>query len=944
MRSLQNGDSDFALAGGVSITVPVKSGYLYQEGAMLSDDGRTRAFDVDARGTVFSDGAGLVVLRRLDDALRDGDTIWGVIRGVAINNDGGGKASFTAPSVEGQATVIARAHADAGVDPRTISYVEAHGTATPLGDPIELQALTHAFRSRTGDLGFCGVGSIKSNFGHTVIAAGVAGVIKTALALSHEEIPPTLFYRAPNPKIDFAGSPFRVVAALTPWPRGDAPRRAGVSSFGVGGTNAHVVLEEAPPPPSPAPHRAKQLLMLSARTGNALDAATRALADHLERHAGDQSLADVSFTLHAGRRAFRHRRALVCETAADAVTQLREAAGRQATRAAPTTPPSVAFLFPGQGAQYVGMGRALYADEPVFREELDRCAQVLLPHLGLDLRSIMHPVGGDAVSAAATLRETRYTQPALFTIEYALAKLWESWGVLPRAMIGHSIGEFVCAVLAGVLALEDALALVATRGRLMQPLPEGSMLSVREPAEKLRERLHDAELAIASENGPALCVVAGPTAKIDALARRLEADGIVCKGLHTSHAFHSPMMDPVIEPFAAVVSRMALSPPRIPFVSTVTGTWIKAEQATDPMYWARHLRETVRFAEGVRALWAEKDMLLLEVGPRTTLATLARQQVTDRAAQVAISSLGDEPEAEWTSLLKAAAQLWTNGVTLDRARLHEGKRRRVPLPTYPFERQRFWIDRAHAVTPPVQLTQAEPALQGPRATQASPTTEDIMERPPQPSSSRTARLVAELRELLEDVSGVEIGENDNATTFVELGLDSLFLTQVALRVSKAFGIKLTFRQLLEDLPNLERLGAHVDAQLPPEAAPAPPTDSAHAPPSSVFAAPAVLAQTIPSGAATGTLKDVIDQQLRIMAQQLAALTGSPQQAHVAPAPALQAPVSTSVPASTPGPVPTSASAPASTRAPDPLAESHAKYDVRRLSARSRASIRTRTTR
>jgi len=931
VRSLQSGDCDLALAGGVSITVPVKSGYLYQEGAMLSDDGCTRTFDADARGTVFSDGAGLVVLRRLDDAVRDGDTIWAVIRGVAINNDGGGKASFTAPSIEGQATVVARAHADAGIDPRTIGYVEAHGTATPLGDPIEVEALTRAFRSRTSDVGFCGIGSIKSNFGHSVIAAGVAGVIKTALAFTHEQIPATLFYKAANPKIDFAASPFRVISELTPWPRSETPRRAGVSSFGVGGTNAHAVLEEAPRPVPSRPSRAKQLLLVSARSAGALDAAKRALADHLAKSGEPQSLADVAFTLHVGRRAFRHRSAFVCDTATGVVAQLRESAARPSTRATLTTPPSVVFLFPGQGAQYVGMGRALYEDEPVFREALDECAELLRPHLELDLRTVMHPTNGDAAASAAALRETRFTQPALFAIEYALAKLWESWGVKPSAMIGHSVGEFVCAVLAGVMTLEDALVLVAARGRLMQALPDGSMLSVREPAATVRERLKDTDLAIASDNGPSLCVVAGPTPQIDALTRRLEAEGVVCKPLHTSHAFHSPMMDPAIEPFAELTRKVTLSPPRVPFVSTVSGTWITVEQARDPMYWARHLRETVRFADGVRTLWAEKEVLLLEVGPRTTLATLARQQVSDRATQVAVSSLTDDPAAEWASLLNAAGQLWMNGVVLDGARIH-GPRRRVPLPTYPFERQRFWIERNSAATSPVlaplpvvqptTTTHASPAS-------ASPPTEEIMESTQQLSASRTARLTGELRRLLEDTSGVEIGDGDDGTSFVELGLDSLLLTQVALRVSKSYGVKLTFRQLIEEFATLERLARELDVRLPAEAAPAPaaapvvPTTSA-APTAPAATAPIAFAPLAASSATAGTLQYVIDQQLRIMAQQLAALGAAPQGMPVA-----AAPPATTAPAATVAAVAPRRPEPAAAAAADPLAEAHTKYDVKK---------------
>ncbi|MCL2450880.1 MAG: type I polyketide synthase, partial [Polyangiaceae bacterium] len=693
VRALRAGDCDMALAGGVSVTVPVKSGYLHQEGGMLSNDGHTRSFDADAQGTVFSDGAGFVVLRRLDDALRDGDDIRAVIRGVAVNNDGAAKASFTAPSIEGQAAVIARAHADAGVEARSIGYVEAHGTATPLGDPIEVEALTRAFRAQTTDERFCALGSIKSNLGHTVIAAGVAGVIKVVLALGREAVPPSLHYRAPNPKIDFAASPFYVNAQLVPWPRGSSPRRAGVSSFGVGGTNAHAVLEEGPPAPPVDAGRARQVLLVSARTATAADASASALAAYLERHP-EVSLADVAHTLHTGRRAFPHRRWVVAENTAEAALRLHT--GRAAAPPVDGREPFVVFMFPGQGAQYVGMGRSIYRDEPVFRDAIDACAELLRGPLERDLRALLFPADADSEKdeAAASLVDTRYTQPALFVIGYALARLWESWGVRPSAMVGHSIGEFVCAVLSGVMSLEDAIGLVGARGRLMSGMPRGGMLSVRAAARDVAPRL-GAETAIASDNGPSLCVVAGPHDALDAVKAALEADGIACKPLFTSHAFHSPMMDAVVEPFTRLVERVSLSAPRTPFVSTKTGTWITPEQARDPGYWGRHLRETVRFSDAVATLWKQPGATLVEVGPRATLATLARQQMSDRTRQVAVPSMGDRDATEWETLLSAVGALWAAGVSLDARAFWAGqKRRRVPLPTYPFERQRFWVDPA----------------------------------------------------------------------------------------------------------------------------------------------------------------------------------------------------------------------------------------------------------
>ena len=873
VRSLRAGECDLALAGGVSITVPVRSGYLYQEGGMLSNDGHTRSFDAAAQGTVFSDGAGLVVLRRLEDALRDGDAIYAIVRGVALNNDGASKASFTAPSVDGQATVVAMAQADGGVDARAVSYVEAHGTATPLGDPIEVEALTRAFRAHTSDTGFCALGSIKSNLGHTVIAAGVAGVIKTALSLAREVIPPTIHFRSPNPKIDFARSPFFVTNQLRPWPRSQAPRIAGVSSFGVGGTNAHAVLEEAPAEAASDPSRPCQLLTVSARSATALETASRALGERLAQ-SPDGSLADVAFTLQTGRRHFGHRRAVVARDAREAADLLRDNAKRSPSHAADAQEPAVAFMFPGQGAQYVGMGRALYRDSSLFHHAIDQCAEALADVVGLDLRSVLFPGPGEDDLAAASLRETRFTQPALFAVGYALARLWESWGVTPAAMVGHSIGEFVCAVLAGVMSLEDALRLVGARGRLMFDQPAGAMLSVRAPARVVAPRLGP-DVTIASDNGPSLCVVAGPTAAVAELQSRLEGEGIVCKPLHTSHAFHSPMMDSVVEPFTQLVARIPLSEPRIRFVSTLTGTWITPEQARDPVYWGRHLRETVRFADAAATLWKEPGMLLLEVGPRGTLATLARQQVTDRVRQVAVASLSDSAETEWTSLLSAAGQLWCAGVRIDWAAFWRGqRRRRVPLPTYPFERQRFWIDPAR---PPAVATGVAATV---------PPQETVMV--PSPDTSRVARLADELRQVFEDASGIEIGDGDLDTSYLELGLDSLFLTQVALAVQKKTTVKVTFRQLLEDMPTIRALAEHIGRQLPAEAAPAvaqvaaaanaPPAASV---PTSPAASPAPVSAPMSAGApvapaaSSGTLQWVIEQQLQLMSKQLAALQGAP---------------------------------------------------------------------
>ncbi|HWN41216.1 MAG TPA: SDR family oxidoreductase [Thermoanaerobaculia bacterium] len=664
-QSLMNGDCDAALAGGVTLRLPQRSGYVHVEEGILSPDGHCRAFDAEARGTVPGSGVGVVVLKRLSDAVRDGDEIRAVIRGWALNNDGGGKAGYTAPLTEGQAGVIQEALALAEVDPATVSYVEAHGTGTRLGDPIEVAALRRAFEGAEA----CLLGSVKTNIGHLDCAAGVAGLIKTVLALEHREIPPTLHFKQPSPEIDFG--PFRVVDRLTEW-RSEGPRRAGVSSFGIGGTNAHVVLEEAPHPPAPSPGPPSTpspgegetcLLVLSAKTPSALETVTENLARHLEVHP-ELDLRDVAFTLQTGRQPLDVRRA--------AVVRDRKDLSWMTAQPEPGFVP-VAFLFPGQGAQHDRMAAELYGRWPVFRREMDRCAGILK----MDL-------------FAGDILQTEIAQPALFAVEYALARLWMDWGVQPEAMLGHSVGEFVAACLAGVFSLEDALALVAERGRLVQATPPGAMLSVPLGEEALAEWL-DGELSLAAVNGPDLCAVSGPFDAIERLEQRLPAS----RRLHTSHAFHSALVEPAVAPFRERVAKVERRPPQIPFLSNVTGTWITAEEATDPDYWARHLRQPVRFAPAVAALLAEPRRLLLEVGPGTTLTTLVRRGGEARDRIVPSLPHPQDAETDTQAILGAAGRLWLAGVPLVAAE----PGRKVALPTYPFEGERYWIERGAAPKP-----------------------------------------------------------------------------------------------------------------------------------------------------------------------------------------------------------------------------------------------------
>ncbi|MEV4135108.1 SDR family NAD(P)-dependent oxidoreductase [Dactylosporangium sp. NPDC049742] len=698
-QSLLNGECDVALAGGVAVSSPLRHGYTFEAGGILSPDGHCRPFDADAGGTVPGNGAGVVVLRRLEDATADGDPVVAVILGTAINNDGSLKAGYTAPSVDGQATVISEALAVAGVPAGSIGYVEAHGTGTVLGDPIELTALTRAFRQDTAGTGFCAIGSVKSNVGHLDAAAGVTALIKAALMLDREAMPPSLHYRRPNPELRLPTSPFYVNDELRPWPRGPEPRRAGVSSFGIGGTNVHVVLQEAPAPsPGPSLRSAvpKALVLpLSAKTPAALAGNAQRLAAHLDAHP-DLALGDVVHTLTHRRTVFGQRKAIVCCDRDEAVAALRRIGPADAVTAADRDA-RVAFLFPGQGAQYVSMTRDLYLHEPVFTAEVDRCAALFAPHLGVDLRDPLFAASTDTAAAAA-LEQTRLTQPALFLVEYALARLWSSWGVRPAAMAGHSVGEYVAACLAGVFTVPDAVRVVAARGRLVQAMPPGAMLSVLLPeadVQRLLEQRRGDGLGLAAVNATELSVVSGPTAAIDDLQAHLRATGVGCRRLHTSHAFHSESMDDAVGPLVEELRAVTLHAPAIPFISGVTGTWITDEQATSPEYWGSHLRRPVRFADAAGRLLDDGDLVFAEVGPGTTLGGLLRQHAAWTGARTVVASLRHPRETtdDRVVMARAAAALWQAGAPVDWHTIAPGPGRVVPLPSYAFQRQRFWVDR-----------------------------------------------------------------------------------------------------------------------------------------------------------------------------------------------------------------------------------------------------------
>jgi acyl transferase domain-containing protein len=705
-----------ALAGGVSIILPQVSGYLFQEGGIGSRDGHIRAFDAGASGIVFGNGAGAVLLKRLSDALADGDRVLAVIKGSAVNNDGSVKAGYTATSVDGQAEVVSAVLEATGIDPETIGYMEAHGTGTPLGDPIEMTALAKAFRGFTDRRRFCPIGSVKTNLGHLDRAAGISGLIKTVLALQHREIPPSLHFETPNPNIDFEGSPFFVNTELRPWPSDGRPRRAGVNSLGLGGTNAHAILEEAPEIEPSSPSRPWELLLLSAATATALESATDRLASWFRRHP-DLSFSDAAHTLQIGRRQMVWRRIAVATSPDDAAAALEGRDPRRVLSAVcePRKRQAV-FLFPGLGGQYPGMARGLYETEAVFRDEVDRCAALLQPLLGVDLRAVIWPSGRAAAGAAGgidlrrmlrgagengedeatrRLSETRLGQPALFVVEVALARLWMAWGIRPAAVLGYSVGEYAAAHIAGVLSLEDALTLVARRARLIEELPAGAMLAVPLAGESVLPRLGP-ELSLAASNGPEQSVVAGPPDAVSALEEELAAAGIVCRRLQTTHAFHSRMMDPLFTLVVELARTLRPEPPRIPILSNVTGAWLTAEEAADPEYWARHMCGTVRFAAAARELLADAaGRVFLELGPGQTLGSLLLQQAAAGDGPLVVSSLRHsyETHADPAWLLQGLGRLWLAGVDPDWEGFRAGERRlRVPLPTYPFERQRFWIE------------------------------------------------------------------------------------------------------------------------------------------------------------------------------------------------------------------------------------------------------------
>jgi amino acid adenylation domain-containing protein len=975
------GQADMMLAGAVSITFPQRRGYTHQAGGMVSRDGHCRTFDAAASGTVFGAGAGVVVLKRHADAVADGDTVYARIRGFGVNNDGAAKVGYTAPSVDGQARAIAAAHAMAGVSPDVIDFVECHGTATPLGDPIEFAALAQAFGPAEAGTKTCTLGSVKTNVGHLDVAAGMTSLIKTALAVRAGSIPPTLHFNRPNPHIDLERSRFSINTETLAWPERGRNRFAGVSAFGVGGTNVHLVLESAARTTAPAAAPNPQLFVVSARSQAALRAARDRLATRVRAlDAGDFGAA--AFTLQAGRRHFTHRWSGVAASPAEAARKFVATNDSAADGAAGAGAGdrSVAFMFPGQGAQYPAMGRELYGRLPVFRAAIDRCADLLLPMIGRDLRRVL--TDDDAADAGA-LSSTDLAQPAIFAVEYALAQVWIGWGIRPAAFIGHSVGEFVAACLAGVMSLDDALTCVAERGRLMRALPGGAMLAVRLPAADLAALLAP-DLAIAAINSPVQCVAAGPAASVDALEALLSARGVACRRLETSHAFHSAAIEPVIAPLTELIAGMPLAAPHIPYVSTCSGDWITANEACAPEYWARHCREPVRFAHGIGALVAGGIDVLLEVGPGAALGGFARQSLPADAEATIVSSLAGAG-GEHAALLDALGRLWAAGVDVDWNALHAAAdRRRIALPTYPFERKRHWIDAPAAAivdvanptqsidvanptqsidvanpTQSIDVANPTPSIDVANPTQSMEETPDVSSTEP-PADAATppsspAALERRIAALLEELSGEDLAGVDPHETFLALGFDSLSLGRFATLLQSRFGVAVTFRQLLGDLPSISALAAHLCAQRPelaaaeqsPAARESAPlavatADSLSAGASTVASAGAPASALGISAASGSGLEALMRDQLAAMQQlvrdQLAAFTQSNGNAPAAPPSVSAAPTPSSpTPSAPPQAAPAAAGSPSSavprsSGVPTPSAEAPSRFEVFRPGA------------
>lgn len=796
IQSLLSEECSMALAGGVAVWVPHEAGHLYQEGNVFTKDGHCRAFDAKATGTIFGSGAGVVLLKRFEDAITDGDQIYAVIKGSAINNDGAKKTHYTAPSVDGQAEVIVAALANSGIDAEEISYIETHGTGTLIGDPIEVRALTKAYRAFTDRNHFCRIGSVKPNIGHLDAAAGIAGLIKVCLAMKHRMLPPSIHYEEPNPAIDFENSPFFVNNSLREWEsKNGTPLRAGVTSLGMGGTNAHVILEEAPLIERPVVEdRGPVLLTFSAMNASALDDYSTKLAGFLKENP-DAKLSNVAYTLQTGRKEFTTRRYLTVENRDDAIEKLEKRPGDSVkTYADHADGREVVFLFPGQGSQYVNMSLDLYKQNPVFRDHLDRCAEILIPIMDVDIRTLLFPEPGMEEDASRQISNTVYTQPVIFSIEYALAMLWMDLGIVPSAVLGHSLGEFAAACIAGVFDLETGLQLIAKRGSIMQELEPGSMLAVMLPPSEVEEYLND-RLSIAGINTPSSCIVSGDKEAVEGIRERMNEKGVHTRLLETSHAFHSHMMDPVLDTYRTYVATMNFRRPTIPIVSSAKGDWGAPDDVTNPEYWADNIRHPVRFSEAVEKLFDRPDWILLEVGPGNILTTLAKQHPDIPPEQVLLQSVRHPKLVQDDNVFvqNALGRLWSCGYPVEWERVYkENPVYKLSLPTYAFQRVRCWID------PPTGTAEL---LSEHAGSENGVPEEDRTHEP------ETRNMVEVLTDIWQEFLGIEqINKDDN---FFDLGGNSLVAVQLFDELKYKLGIQLPLSALFE-APTIEQIAAMIE--------------------------------------------------------------------------------------------------------------------------------------
>ncbi|AGC43406.1 non-ribosomal peptide synthetase [Myxococcus stipitatus DSM 14675] len=845
-QSLLAQECDLALAGGVNAILSPELTIAFSQAGMMASDGRCKTFDASADGYVRSEGCGVIVLKRLEDALASGDPILAVLRGSAVNHDGQSNG-LTAPSGVAQQDVLRQALRQARLSPASIGYVEAHGTGTKLGDPIEVDAIQAVLSQERDPSRACFVGSAKSNIGHLEAAAGIAGLVKAILALRHGEIPPQVHFRRLNPHITLRHPAFQIPARNEPWSQAPGDRYAGVSAFGFGGTNAHVIVGEPPsraPVSASPPARTHQLLVLSAQTLPALHALARQYLELLASSSAP-SLEAMCFTASTGRDSWPHRLAVVASSREELAARLgaflqgQRVPGVHQGEARRETPPRVVFLYPGQGAQYAGMAHQLHESAPVFREALERCEALLRPHLDVPLKSLLFPGPGDD---EARVHQTRYTQPALFAVAHALTELWASWGVKPDAVLGHSVGEYAAARVAGVLGLEEALGLLALRGQLIQALPlDGAMFALMADEATVRDALKsEPAVAVAAINGPRHVVISGERGAVERVVQALEARGVEGRALQVSHAFHSPLMEPMLDGFEQAASRVAFQAPRLPLISNLTGAPLGAAPTAHD--WRRHVREPVQFFQGIQHVARQGAPLFVELGPHDTLLGMAKRCVPDGAAEW-LPSLRKQRDA-WETLLGTLGALHVRGVPVDWRAFHAGHTEpRVRLPTHPFERQRYWLDAA-------------PSPPSPQAPMTAPAT-----------VSRQERFLSELRALLSRLLQMPAERMDAHASFLELGADSVVLMDAARAVEKRFGLKLTMRQLFEELTTLDAMARYLDLTVPADAAP----EQAVAPgPSTPPALPPQHAPTAPGGEG---LEQVVKLQLQLMAQQLALLGG-----------------------------------------------------------------------